>query len=87
MLPFAAESRPTVNSMPRALIIGAALAACASLSGAGPAHAYLDPASGSLLLQVVLGGVAGLLLALKLFWRRILERLGLRRGAGRVEAE
>ena len=38
---------------------------------ARPAWAYLDPASGSLLLQLVLGGVAGLALALKLFWRRI----------------
>ena len=38
---------------------------------ARPAWAYLDPASGSLLLQLVLGGVAGLALALKLFWGRI----------------
>ncbi len=33
--------------------------------------AYLDPASGSLLLQLILGGVAGLALAFKLFWHRI----------------
>ncbi len=39
---------------------------------AQPASAYLDPAAGSLILQVLLGGVAGLLLALKLFWRRLL---------------
>ena len=36
-----------------------------------PAHAYLDPASGSLLAQLIVGGVAGLLVALKLFWHRI----------------
>jgi hypothetical protein len=35
------------------------------------AEAYLDPASGSILLQVILGGVAGAAVALKLFWRRI----------------
>lgn len=38
--------------------------------------AYLDPASGSLLLQLVLGGVAGLALVLKLFWHRILGLFG-----------
>ena len=36
-----------------------------------PAHAYLDPASGSFLLQLIVGGVAGLLVAGKLFWHRI----------------
>jgi hypothetical protein len=41
--------------------------------------AYLDPASGSLLLQLVLGGVAGLALVLKLFWHRILRLLGLKK--------
>jgi hypothetical protein len=38
-----------------------------------PAHAYIDPGSGSMLLQLLLGGVAGLLLALKIFWRSILS--------------
>ena len=41
--------------------------------------AYLDPAAGSLLLQVVLGGVAGLALALKLFWHRIRRLFGARK--------
>ncbi len=34
-------------------------------------HAYLDPTSGSILLQVLLGGIAGAALALRLFWHRI----------------
>ena len=38
--------------------------------------AYLDPASGSLLLQLILGGVAGAALVLKLFWHRILSLFG-----------
>ena len=41
--------------------------------------AYLDPAAGSLLLQIILGGVAGLALVLKLFWHRILSFLGIRK--------
>ena len=31
------------------------------------AHAYLDPGTGSMILQLVLGGVAGLLLAGRLY--------------------
>ena len=41
-----------------------------------PAHAYLDPASGSLLLQMILGGVAGIALAVKLYWHRLLAFFG-----------
>lgn len=33
--------------------------------------AYLDPGSGSFLLQLLIGGIVGLLLVLKTFWSRI----------------
>lgn len=39
--------------------------------------AYLDPASGSMFLQLLLGGVAGLALVVKLYWRKLLDLLGL----------
>lgn len=45
---------------------------------AGDAHAYLDPGSGSMFLQLLLGGVAGILLAIKIFWRRILSMFGIK---------
>lgn len=35
------------------------------------AHAYLDPASGSMILQAVIGGVAAAALAFRFYWRRI----------------
>jgi hypothetical protein len=35
-----------------------------------PAHAYLDPGTGSLILQVILGGIAGIAILGKLFWNR-----------------
>ena len=38
---------------------------------ARPAHAYLDANTGSLLLQLLVGGVAGLALVGKLFWHRL----------------
>jgi hypothetical protein len=50
-----------------------------ALSGtAAPAYAYLDPGTGSMILQVLLGGFAGLALAGKLYWRRFLIMIGLR---------
>jgi hypothetical protein len=51
------------------------LVALLVLGSAGPADAYVDPATGSLLLQIVLGGVAGLGIGARLFWRRIRSRL------------
>jgi hypothetical protein len=38
---------------------------------ARPAYAYLDAGSGSMLLQLLLGGLAGLAVVLKVFWNRI----------------
>jgi hypothetical protein len=43
---------------------------------AEPAFAYLDPGTGSMLLQVILGGVAAVGVALKLFWHKIRVALG-----------
>ena len=40
------------------------------------AHAYLDPASGSMILQAVIGGVAAAALAFKFYWHRILAFFG-----------
>ena len=37
--------------------------------------AYLDPGSGSMILQALLGGVAGLFVAIKMFGVRIKETL------------
>ena len=33
--------------------------------------AYLDPGSGSFILQLIIGGIVGLLVAVKAFWGRI----------------
>jgi len=37
----------------------------------GEVHAYLDAGTGSIILQAVLGGVVGALVAVKLFWNQI----------------
>lgn len=44
---------------------------------ATPAYAYLDPGTGSMLLQVILGGIAAVGVALKLFWHKIRVAVGL----------
>ena len=35
------------------------------------AYAYLDPGSGSMLLQLLLGGVTGVVVIVKLYWERV----------------
>lgn len=39
-----------------------------------PAYAYVDPGAGSLVLQLLIGGIAGGLMALRMFRARIRQR-------------
>jgi len=41
------------------------------------AVAYLDPGTGSMLLQVVLGGIAAIGVAIKLYWHKLRAAFGL----------
>ena len=52
-----------------------------------PAHAYLDPGTGSMFLQLLLGGLAGLAVILKLYWQRLLSFFGLGHQEGEIVAE
>lgn len=52
------------------------LCALGALLLAAPAQAYLDPGSGSMLLQVILGGLAAVGVAAKLYWHRFKSMLG-----------
>ena len=56
------------------------VAAMALLITPGAALAYLDPASGSMILQAVIGGVAAAAVAFKVYWGRIASFLGIGRG-------
>lgn len=40
------------------------------------AHAYLDPGTGSILLQLLLGGVAGIAVAVRIYWHKLLSLVG-----------
>jgi hypothetical protein len=50
-----------------------------------PAYAYLDPGTGSAILQGVLGAVAAIAVILKLYWYRILRFLGLSKKRSALE--
>jgi hypothetical protein len=41
--------------------------------------AYLDPGSGSMILQILTGGVAAVAVTAKLYWGRILKFLRIRK--------
>ena len=48
--------------------------------------AYIDPASGSMLLQIILGGAAAVAVAFKMQWRRFLRFLHLRKDDDEIDA-
>ena len=51
-----------------------ALTAICLLALVQPAHAYLDPGAGSMLLQVILGGAAGIAVLARVVWKRLTSR-------------
>ena len=59
-------------------IIGQLLIWAALLLSSEPVLAYLDPGTGSMLLQVILGGIAAVGVALKLYWHKLRVALGFR---------
>jgi hypothetical protein len=44
-----------------------------------PNLAYLDPGTGSMLLQLLVGGIAAIGVAAKFYWRRVLRFLRIRK--------
>ena len=40
---------------------------------------YLDPGTGSMMLQVILGGIAAVAVAIKLYWHKLASVFGLRK--------
>lgn len=48
----------------------AALLGIAGLAASAPSHAYLDPGTGSIILQSILAGIAVAVGVLRLYWYR-----------------
>ncbi len=51
------------------------------------AHAYLDAGTGSMILQVLLGGIAGVAIAGKLYWYKFLSLFGIKPKGDKDEVE
>ena len=52
-----------------------------------PAYAYIDPGTGSLVLQVLMGGLAGAAVVLKMYWNRLSTKLGLRKETAQTDKD
>ena len=61
------EDRTTVTARQALRVI---VVLVAVLTAASPAYAYLDPSTGSMVISAVIGIVAALALAVKMFWYR-----------------
>lgn len=59
-------------------ILGVSLLAVVALSPS-VASAYLDPGTGSALIQGLIAAIAAIGLTLKVYWHRVLSFLGIRR--------
>jgi hypothetical protein len=57
----------------RVLSLGAL---CAYLIFPSSAFAYIDPGSSSLLLQLLFGGITGVLIIFKIYWKNLQAFLG-----------
>jgi hypothetical protein len=81
--PGSVRSRDSVSRRSaRGALTALAAAATLALLAPAPALAYLDPGSGSVLLQLLLGGAAGVAVAARLLWQRLRRRLLGRERAG-----
>ena len=52
-----------------------------------PAHAYIDPVTGSIVLQTIIGGFAAALVAIRRVRERVLSLLGLQKTVTTKKAE
>ena len=59
-----------MKSTPKLTLLGVVMAALALFSQPS-AHAYIDPGSGSIILQAILAAIFGAAVTLKLFWQKI----------------
>ena len=65
-------------------LLAAAVLALVAILLAQPAHAYLDPGTGSIVVQGVIAAIAAGAVALRLYWKRLRSLFG-RRPTARTE--
>ena len=62
MIVFNHQNNKTLIAITTSLVLG---------TWALPAHAYLDPGTGSMLIQGIIGAIAAVGVTLKLYWHKI----------------
>lgn len=67
------------SSISRTTISTLTAVAFVSFATVSPAHAYLDPGTGSMLVQLLLGGVAGAVVVVRLYWQKLKDLIGFRK--------
>ncbi len=73
---------PSRLKLPAALLVALLL-----LVPAPPAEAYLDPGTGSMVLQAVIAAIAATAVALRLYWTRLKALFGRKRAAAGEEKQ
>ena len=61
--------------MPKRTNFMTTMPAAAYIADAGPAYAYIDPATGSILLQGIVGGAATFLVVIRLYGAKAKKRI------------
>jgi hypothetical protein len=76
-----------ISHMRRRILVRLFLVCLAFLLLQRDLYAYLDPGSGSMLMQLLLGGVAGLGVIVRLYWRRLTGVVGVREQVAQGEKD
>lgn len=71
----------------RQTVVLFALVSLAALGWTSPVFAYIDPGTGSAILQGILAALAAIALTAKLYWHRLLKFLGLRKNTTETPGE
>jgi len=66
-------------------LLGLVMGALVLLAAQTPAHAYIDPGTGSYLFQLAIAGFLGGAFVLRLYWRKLMRMLGRRSGEDEEE--
>ena len=65
--------------------LATAFIALATLLYASPALAYLDPGTGSIVVQGIIAAIAAGAVALRVYWKRLRSIFGRKPGSGEAE--
>lgn len=68
-------------------LFAAVVLALAAILLARPAYAYLDPGTGSMVVQGMIAAIAAGAVALKLYWKRLKSVFGRKQAAGAEEKQ